>query len=217
MADRKKAEQTIITYIDKIAGAENKKLYKNLFKDMSNKDFDNFMRDLRDKKIKLSVIVPNGSDIKLDTKKCMKITEELGEPVFQSLRFVKKHPFVTPNKYLVLNVATRRASQILTKKISIPKDDKTIDLLTGQVTGESKASKLTLPELQILVGMGIKESAKELMKDRGGDLGAKDAMTKLLIRQGSVSQKVLENYATGVVSTNTVKAMLHAMMIRSNL
>jgi len=198
MADRKKAEQTILTYIEKIAGTKNKKLYKDLiFKNMSNKDFDNFMRDLRDRKIKLSVVAPNGSDIKLDTKKCMKIVEELGEPVFQRLRFAKKHPYITPNKYLVLNIATRRASQILTKKISIPKDDKTIDLLTGQVTGESKASKLTLPELQILVGMGIKESA--------------------LISQGSVSQKVLANYATGVVSTNTVKAMLHAMMIRSNL
>lgn len=147
----------------------------------------------------------------------MKIADELGRPVFQNLKFTKENPFITPNKYLILNVPTRRASQILTKKISIPKDDKKIDLLTGQVTGESKASKLTLPELQILVGMGIKDSAIELMKDRGGDLGAKDAMSKLLIRQGSVSQKVLENYATGVVSTNTLKSMLHAMMIRNNL
>ena len=217
MANRTKAEKTILTYIEKIAGVENKKLYKDLFKSMTNKDFDKFMTDLRDKKIKLSIIAPNGSDIKLDVKKNMKIADELGRPVFQNLKFTKENPFITPNKYLILNVPTRRASQILTKKISIPKDDKKIDLLTGQVTGESKASKLTLPELQILVGMGIKDSAIELMKDRGGDLGAKDAMSKLLIRQGSVSQKVLENYATGVVSTNTLKSMLHAMMIRNNL
>ena len=214
MKNRSKAEKFILEYIKKIAGDENHKLYKDRFKQMSNKEFDQFISDLDEGKVKLSVIAPNNSDIKLDPKKNMSIANELGYDFFQHIKMTNNDmEYITPNKYMVLNIPVRRAAQLLTKKISIPSDDKSIDLTTGQVTGKSKASKITMPELQLLTSMGLKDSVVELMKVRGGDLGAKNAMTNLLLKQGSVSQKILNNYATGVVSTKTMKAYFRSMMI----
>ena len=215
---RKKTEKFILEYIKKVAGEENYNLYKDLFKSMSDKKFDTFMHDLKDGKVKLSIIAPNGSNVKMDVKKNMDLAKELGYDFFQNIKIGEgKNAYITPNKYMIMNIPVRRASQILTKKISIPDSDKVIDLTTGQVTGESKASKMTMPELQLLSSMGLKDSVIELMKARGGDLGAKNAMTNLLIKQGSVSQKVLENYSTGVVSTKTLKSYFNSMHVKSNL
>jgi len=62
-----------------------------------------------------------------------------------------------------------------------------------------------MPELQMLVGMGMKDTVLELLKYRGGDLGAKTAMMNLLYQQGKVDAATLEQYSTGVESTKTLK------------
>ena len=221
MSNRSEVESYILKYIDKIApGGDNKKLYVDLFKSMSNAEFDTFMGKLRDKKITLSIIVPNESNIKIDTETNFKIGKELGYDFFQHL-VVKGQPgmsdYITPQKFLVYKLPIRRAAQLLTKKISIPVDDKSIDLTTGQVTGKSKGTKITYPELQILSGMGMDKSIKELLKYRGGDLGAMNAMNVLLYRDGTVNASELDRYATGVVSTKTLKSYWLASHISSTL
>ena len=218
MKNRKKTESLIIKYIDKIApGGSNKKLYQEFFKSMSDKDFDRFMNNLKNRKYTLQVIVPNTSDIKLDIETNFKLAKELGYDFFQYL-IVKNDrgmpPYKTPNKYGVISLPLRRAAQLLTKKISIPQNDKVIDLSTGQVTSKSKGSKLTMPEIQVLSGMGFDESLKELMKIRGGDIGAKNALSTLLYKQGSASQKVIDQYATGVESTKTLATYFKSSHIR---
>lgn len=221
-AKRKKVEEYIVKYIGKITHGDEKNmnLYKDLFKSMNDKEFDDFMVKLRDKKITLSIIVPNGGDVKVTVKNNFKVAKEIGLEFFQHLKMGASNDmpaYTTPNKYLVYKLPVRRAAQLLSKKISIPKDDKTIDSLTGQVTGKSQSSKLTLPELQILIGMGMKDSVKELMKTRGGDLGEANALNKLLYKNGQVSQAMTGMYSTGVKSTKTLKQFLNAMHIRSTL
>jgi len=221
-AKRKKVEEYIIKYVTKITHGDKKnaELYQGLFKSMNDKQFNDFMIKLRDDKVTLSVIVPNGGDVKITVENNFKVAKEIGLEFFQQLKMgaTKNMPaYQTPNKYLVYKLPVRRAAQLLTKKISIPKDDKTIDSLTGQVTGKSQSSKLTLPELQILIGMGMKASVKELMKARGGDLGEANALNQLLYKNGQVSQDAISPYSTGVKSTKTLKQYLNAMHIRSTL
>jgi len=215
---RKKTQEFIIKYIDKIApGGENKKLYTDLFNSMSDKEFNRFMEKLSNG-MNLSVIAPNGSKIKLDVDRNIKIAKELGYDFFQRLNIWEHDglPAIkTPNKYMVMSLPVRRMAQLLTKYISIPTDDKSIDLTTGQVTGKSKGSKLTMPELQILAGLGLKDSVVELMKYRGGDRGGMNALSKSLFINGTASQKVLEQYATGVVSKQTLKSYFNAMHIKA--
>lgn len=225
MAKRKDVENFILKYIDKIfsksSSKANRELYEEMFKKMSNEEFDRFMEDLRDGRKVLSVIVPNNdSRFKIDVDNNINIAKELGYNFFQRLKVGKTTntpAYTTPNEYLVLKLPVRRAQQLLTKKISIPTDNIHVDMLSGQVTGKSKGSKLSNVEMKILIGLGLRDSVKELMKTRGGDLGCAAAMDGMLVKHGTATQQNLEQYSTGVVSKQTLKAYFNAMHIRNTL
>lgn len=223
MGDRKSTEALILKYVDKIApGGENKKLYEELFKGMNNKQFDAFMTNLKNKTSTLCVIAPLDSPIskKITVKNNIKVGKELGYDFFQHV-IVKgdgdKPPYKSPNKYLVYKLPFRRAAQTLSKKISIPKDSKSIDLATGQVTGSSQASKLTYPEIQMLTGMGLDKSLKELLKNRGGDIKSQNAMMNLLYKYGKVDDATLKQYEDKVISAKTLINYWRASHIKTTL
>ena len=205
---RKAAQEYILKYIDKIApGGQNKKLYADLFSNMTDKDFDKLMVGLRDEKITLSVIAPHDDSVKISVKNNFNVAKEIGYDFFQRLELVDpdtgtKH--LTPTRFLVYRLPVRRTAQLLTKGISIPKNTRKIDMLSGQVTGESRASKITMPETQMLAAMGLTHTLMELHKYRGGDLGAKNAVANILYKQGRVDAATLNEYSTGVVSSKTL-------------
>lgn len=220
---RKKTQEFILNMIDKIdIGGENPntKLYKDLFKSMSDAEFHDFMVKLRDNKLTLSMIIPNGGPVKVSVENNMNIAKSLGHSFLERI-FVGEHnginSYYTPIEYLVMLLPIRRAVQTLTKKISIPKGNSKIDVLTGQVTGDSQSAKLTLPETQMLLGMGLKISIKELLRDRGGDLGARIAMNNMLFKTGKITQAMTSQYSTGVVSVKTLSAYWKASHINNTL
>lgn len=219
---RIKVENFIIDYISKlVTGPENVNLYKHLFNSMDNKEFHSFMEDLRDEKKFLSIIIPNGNNkIKVDVQNNMKLAKELGFEFFQKLHVTNDPALpdhLTPNEYMIIKLPVRRAAQLVSKKISIPTDNKSVDMFTGQVTGKSKGAMLTNPELQILLGLGLKDSIKELMKMRGGDTGEASAMNNMIFAQGQVSQRVAEGQSSEVTSKKTLKSYFNGMGIRSTL
>lgn len=222
MGSRKDSENFILSILDKIdlGSKRNTQLYKDLFSKMTNDQFHRFMERLRDGEITLSMIIPNGGDVKVSVENNIKVAKELGHEFFQNLEFSNMPDlpdYITPNKYLTMLLPIRRAAQLLTKKISVPDSDRNIDMLSGQVTGKSKSSKLTLPEIQMLVGMGFKTSIRELIKLRGGDLGGLNAMNNMLFKTGKATQLGVEPYTTGVVSKKTLKNFLRASHIISTL
>jgi len=224
---RKEVQDFILKYVDKIApGGYNHGLYVDLFKKMSDKDFKEFMIKLRDKDLTISIIAPVSGKVKLDTKRNFKIGKELGYDFFQPLIIGPKGnkkdgtyipKFKTNIKYLTYDLPIRRTAQLLMKGVSVGTDNKVIDLTTGQVTGDSKSAKLTKPELELLVGMGLDKSIKELMKVRGGDLGSARAAEASISRTGQVSQDAIEPYGTGVVSTKTLNTMFNAAHLKTTL
>lgn len=219
---RKATEDLILKYIDRIVtGKTNTELYKELFKSMSDKEFDQFMQDLRDGKRTLSIIVPNGDKrYQVDINNNIKLAKELGYDFFQRLVVGETDglpAYTTTNKYMILKLPVRRAAQLLQKKISIPENARTINVLTGQVTGKSKGSKLTNPELQLLISLGLDKSIQELLKIRGGDQGSQRAMDNYLVNQGAATQAQINQYESGVVSKKTLKAYFTAMHIKNNL
>jgi len=217
--NRKKTEAYILKYVDKIAqGGQNKELYSNLFKSMSDKEFNNFMLGLKSGKVTLSIIVPHDKSVKVTVPNNIKIGKELGYDFFQQLIMtddVTGDKYTTPNKYFVYRLPIKRVAQLVSKGIAIPKDSKHTDALTGQVSGASKAVSITMPEIQMLVGMGMDDVVLELLKFRGGDLGARNAMMNLLYQDGHVDKETLKSFSTGVEGTKTLKNYFLGAHIRS--
>ena len=220
-AKRKNVQDYILKYVGEVvSGKENVELYQNLFNSMNDKEFDNFMHRLRDGKVHLSVVIPNDGKVRVSFENNVAVGKKIGLKFFERVK-TTNHPdypdYMTPNEMLVIKLPIRKAQQLLSKKISIPEHNLSIDTLTGQVAGKSKAGKLTYPEQQVMIAMNMKDSILELSKIRGGDQGAAKALNDKLFQDGQASQAEVNQYSTSVTSTNTLKHYLLGMHIRSTL
>jgi len=215
---RKKTEEFILQSVKK-AGSDNTfKIIDGLFKSMNDKEFDIFMKKLRDKKEILSFIISHNESTKIDEHKVINELKKMGVKLEQRLTVKSSDygEFTTPIKFLLLDLPFKRAAQTLDKKISVPKGS-VISAMTGQVANESQGSKVTMPETQLLAGFGLDKTISEMFVPRGGDLGAGNAMDAYLFKTGRASLKDVKQYGTGVVSTKTLKSYLSASHIKSTL
>jgi len=216
---RKKAQDTLLKYIGKITGGGfNVEKYTELFTSMSDAEFTKFMQGLKDKTITLCVIASHDGSADISIENNFKIAKELGVEFFQRLSIKDQttgERYMTPNRYLVYRLPIRKTAQLLTKGLRIPKNTRKVNMVTGQVTGPSRASMITMPETQLLLGMGLDKTVLELVKYRGGDLGAKNATANLLYKNGRIDAATLEQYSTGVVSSETLKNYFLGAHIRT--
>lgn len=198
----------------------NTGLYKQYFSTLSDKQFDQFIDDLESGVAIIALQYPNFSKGKFTVANNLRVAELLGHNFFERVWIEAegdRPAYLTPNEYLVLDLPVRRASQTFLKKASIPEDGKVINTMTGQPTGASKGAKISLPELQVCAAMDLDNSMVELMKWRGGDIRGLAAYNAMLSRNGQVSLKSLEPYASGVESTKTMQTFLTAAHLRSTL
>lgn len=219
--NRQAAHNTAIAYIAKLTpGSGNAERYEKILSSMSDAEFDRYIQGLKSKDKILYVTEPIYGKKTISVENNLKLAEQLGYSFFQKLWIGgtgNSPTYQTPNTYLVLDVPVRRASQILTKKRSIPKNMRVVDSLTGQPTGESKGAKISYPELQVAAAMGLEKNMIELMKYRGGDTRGGAALSGMLTKFGKVSLDTLKPYASGVESTKLLNTYLLAAMLKSTL
>jgi hypothetical protein len=218
MGNRKAAEKLILEFCDDIdPSGYNKEKYIEVFKTMSNKDFDEYMKDIRDGKKSLVLFKPLYKAKGISVENNLKIAKKYGLEFFQKLIHTNTKDGVdykTPIEYLIVELPYRRQSQTLIKKVSIPESNKVIDELTYQPTGPSKGAKVSYPELQVLIGMGLDNSINELIKFRGGDKNGFKAYNAMFLRYGNAKLSTLNNYSSGVESTKTLKTYLTSMHLK---
>lgn len=219
--NRASAEKFILQFMSDIDPSNyNTELYKNLLKGMSDKQFDDYMKAIRDSKAYLVVFKPTYEANGITVENNLKIAPKYNLEFFEHLLITNdaSNPdYKTPIKYLVVDLPYRRQSQTLDKKISVPDDNKTIDELTYQPTGDSKGAKISYPELQVLIGMGLDNTVTELIKYRGGDRNGFNTYNAMFLRYGSANIKTLSGYSSGVESTKTLKSYLLGLHIKSTL
>lgn len=216
-AKRKKIEEHLFSFIGKISDQYNVLIYKSRFANMSDEEFTQFMEDLKNKKINLAVVQPTGRKNTVTVEKCMNLSVEMNVKILDNVVYKTDTPYIANFETAILRLPVKRTVQILSSKIGVPKDNKTIDSTTGQPVGKSKGAKITLPELQLLDAIGLNESLIELMKIRGGDQGAYRAYTASLENYGMASQEVINRYSTGVVSSKTLQSIYNSMLLDINL
>lgn len=219
--NRRAAEKEILTWIEELLpGSGNTAMYKELFAGMSDKEFDAFMVKLEKEEIDLTIIAPNMGEFKLTVERNFEVAKKLNHNFFERIWMDDGNdvpPYLTPIKYLIVDLPLRRQAQLLTKKISIPKDNHSVDNLTGQPTGKSKGSKMSYPETQIMAAMGLDQNLVEMLKYRGGDLRGFNAMNTSLSKTGGVSLDALDKLGTKVKSTQTLNTVLVSMHISNTL
>lgn len=216
-AKRKKIEEHLFNFIGKISDQYNLAIYKSRFQDMSDEEFTKFMDDLEHNGINLAVVQPTGKKNTVTVKKCMDLADEMGIKLLDKVIYKTDTPYIPNLETSVLRWPIKRTVQILSSKIGVPKDNKTIDSTTGQAVGKSKGAKITIPELQLLDALGLEKTLIEFMKTRGGDQGAYRAYTASLENYGSASQEIINKHATGVVSNKTLESIYNAMLLDINL
>lgn len=219
--NRKAAEKFILDNIDKIApNSGNKELYQRRFKSMSDRQFDQFMTLLHNGELTLQIKMPTLEDANIDVNRNIKIGKELGYDFFQQLRLTDAatgQTYTTPQKYLILDLPLRRQAQLLVKKMSIPEDNTVRDTISGQPAGASKGSKVSFPELQVLYALGLDRSIEEMIKVRGGDEIAFNAMNRSIVQNGGASLDSIRALNSNTKSTESLSAYLTAMHLDNNL
>lgn len=220
--DRKKIEAFILKYIDAmIPGSPNKQHYIDFFATLSDKEFDKFLDDLEEENAILAIVDPNmATGNRLDTGRNLKIAEELGIELFEQIWMDPGNGeprYLSNDKYLVIPLPLCRQAQLLTKKISVPKDNESVNDYTGQPTGKSAASRISYPEMLVLQSFGFDSNLEEFYKWRGGDLEGMRAMDAQFSKTGAASVKSLDYLNTKVTSTNTLYTLMTGMHLDNTL
>lgn len=219
--DRKAATEECLKWINKmVPGGRAVKDMAAAFEQMSDAQFDDYMKRLESEEEIISLAIPNLGEDKLEMERLLDLGKELGHEFFQRLWLTDAKTgvtYLTPEKYLVIDLPLRRQQQMLAKKISIPDNNRHVDELTGQVTGDSHGASLSLPEMQLLRSQGLDRPILELIKPRGGDNKAFRIISRQIIETGSASLDSVMNIGTRPKSTESMGNMLRAMHLDNNV
>ena len=173
LGNRKAAENKLFELMDKFdpTGA-NKGIWVDIFKSMSDTKFHQFVNDLDEDITLLFVEVPNLNKVKIDIQRNIAIMKELNYDPFQKIVIPSEEglpSYLSPIKYLILDLPIRRQAQLLIKKMSTAESNHSVDNFTDQPTGKSKSSTFTFPEIQTLTARGLDKALHEFVHIRGGD------------------------------------------------
>ena len=220
-AKRKRIEAYLLDEIGKLdTSGKNKQMYQNIFKNMSDVEFNSMMERIKEGESIFSIVIPNGDkEIEMDVPFLLGRAKALGIPVFEKVIFNDGRDTYMPDvKYMIIDMPVRRSSQHGLKGLSVAKHTRNRNAMTGQVSGkDSDSGSITLPEVHVLNGRGLKNTLKELLGTRGGDVKASSALRALMFKTGTVSKKELERFADKTGSTKSLKAIFKAMHIKINL
>ena len=185
---------------------------------MTPKEFNQWMTYVKDGKWVLHIVTPN-MIVNLRNENLLKAADAVGAKLFHRIwmtDYSTGRKFLTDNEYLVLPLPIRRQQQFLDEKMSVPEDDKHIDGMTGQVTGDSKSTQITTPEINILAFRGLDTTLEEMVNVRGGNMVAYGEFRKQAEETGEVHLNELDpttRSRTAVIA----QVLLQAMHIENNI
>lgn len=177
--------------------------------------------DLNKPSTLITLIVPNlDKTNRLNITRNLALAKKMGHSFFEQVWLTNPttgKTILTNRPYLSVLLPIRRQSQTLDAKMGMPDNDQQVDDLTGQVTGNSKESSISYPEIQMLDAQGLEKTILELVKPRGGDEEAWRLMKHELIERGEFSQEMLDQLDSRAKVNEAFSHILNGMHIRNNL
>lgn len=222
MLNRAAFERELLFFIDQfLPGSANRAIYEERLKKTSDADLEVWVNNLAEGKEIIALFNPNLSDHHLSLERNRKIARALGTELFQHIYLTDPQTgivYKTQAKHMIGLVPFRRQVQMLYKKMSIPEGDDVVDERSGQATGVSKGARLSYPEIQVNAAKGLDNMVLELIKFRGGDEKAYNAMNRSIYATGEVSLNAISaRMPTSVKAAQTLSVMLKAMHLQNNL
>jgi len=219
MSPRQRATREILYFIDRILpGSANKSIYEKRLKAMQDDEFEALIERLESGEETLALFCANLDEHKLDLQRNMEVGDELGHSFFQRLTLTDPdtgQEYETTVPHMVVDLPLRRQAQMLYKKMSIPEDNQSVDERSGQASNASKGSSLSYPELQVNAAKGLDRMTLELIKYRGGDVKAFNAMNRSITETGEASMdEISAREPTNVKSSQTLGVFFKAMHIK---
>lgn len=220
MANRKAAEQVILEGLSALdPSGENTKIMQTFFDGMTDRQFDDYMTAIAEGREYVSMVYANLEHSPITVDNNLAVAKKWGHNFFQRLKLTDPTTgmtMLTPLPYPVFDLPIRRQVQMLKEKISIPEDNKHIDDYTDQPTGVSKGSGISFPEMLVLYSNSLDRSIEEMIKFRGGDLTAMNAMDRSIAETGEANLDHIARLGTRVKSTQTMATLLKAMHLDNN-
>lgn len=204
--NRKAAEAFILDIMGRATkNGFNRTVYEKVFKDLNNSQFEEFVKALESgKKLAIWFTDHSPDDMPVFTN-MLKLCKEVGVELEQQLVVFDEDTGVktlTPHKAIVGVVEARNQREMLSKKISVATNDNSIDDLTGQVMGESRATGISQPEITVLRSLGLTIMANELYNVKGGDQQALRAYKNDILTTGKTT-------TNGSLKKGSVAKVLH--------
>ena len=217
---REEVTAEIVKLLSMFAGYNDSvKITESMLNDLTDKAFFAYVEKLGTGEVILPYTQPNFSKTKVTIKKNLDIAKKLGHEFFQRIWITDPktgRTYLTPIPYLVVDIMFARQQQHLEEKASIPESNRVIDELTGQVTGASRGSSLSLPEMQVMYAQGLTESIRELYKYRGGDVEGYRKLTQYRMHHGEASMAAVDDGTTRTKSGITLNVFLHGLHLKNN-
>lgn len=228
-------KEAIIALLEKrlnamVPGTKTVDAYRETIMGMSESQLENWILalengvqdfpDMSKPSATVTLVVPNMGDQIMDIERNKKLAEEMGVNFFERCWItdpVTGQCYLTNRKYITLLLPVRRQAQTLAHKIAVTTSDTNIDDLTGQVTGDSKESSISYPEIQMLAAQGLTSTLEELVKVRGGDQTAWSYMKQGLTTTGEFNAATLDNINSRAKVNDALKWYLQGAHIKSNL
>lgn len=223
MSKRKQATEKAIELLSKFAGYnESVQEIERMLNELTDEQFEEYMQKLYNEQEILPYIAPNLNNIGINSKRNIEIAEEIGHDFFERLWLTDSstgQTYLTPIKYMVVDLPLKRLQQHLEKKLKVAEDDRHIDDRTGTVAlgSESKGSSLSFPELQVLYSQGLDRTIEELFQVRGGDEKSYREFKNEVIAGGVGSMDASRVPDSRARSTDIISIYLTSAHIRNNL
>ena len=192
-------------------GNKNIKMYKKHFESLTDSAFHDLMVALQNGTVVLPYYAANLVDKDLEIPKMISVGRKLGVNFFERVWLVDpvtKVKYLTPEKYPIVTLSVRRQSQHVTKGKSVAESSMFIDSMTGQPTGNSQVSRMSLPEINNLASLGLHKAIEELITVRGGNVKGFLFAKRAMLDTGEYTLKSVEDLGHKVTSTETLKSFL---------